>query len=310
VSVAPRLRFTGLISFEDNSLSFLGEGMDPGREVAGRDAILLRSGAWLSADDPSGVLLGAGLAKGIGAKVGDSIVLLVNRRDGGLGGLEVRVKGTFVSVTKAYDDVAVHVGLALAEELLNTKGAHSWLVYLDKTANTPVVAADLAAHLGSGVQIVPWYDMADFYNKTVRLFSRQLSVMNLLIAIVVTLAIANMMTRNVLERTSEIATSMALGSRRWQILVRFTLEGTLIGCVGALAGLCLGFAVAEIVSAIGVPMPPPPGMARGYINRISVTPVIVFDALTMASLSALVASCLPAWKASRLVIAEALRHGR
>jgi putative ABC transport system permease protein len=56
-------------------------------------------------------------------------------------------------------------------------------------------------------------------------------------------------------------------------------------------------------------MPPPPGMARGFVGEILVTPGLVFDAVVLALLTALLASAYPAWKASRMVVADALRHG-
>jgi putative ABC transport system permease protein len=91
---------------------------------------------------------------------------------------------------------------------------------------------------------------------------------------------------------------------------RFLAEGLFIGVMGGLAGALLGYLLAEGISSIGIPMPPPPGMARGYIGRILVTPGLVADGLLLAAATALVASMYPAWKASRMVIAEALRHGR
>src|SRR5438105_4245926 len=41
LQVAPRLKFTGLIGLRDASLSFLGEGRDPEREVGGDDALII-----------------------------------------------------------------------------------------------------------------------------------------------------------------------------------------------------------------------------------------------------------------------------
>jgi putative ABC transport system permease protein len=310
LQVAPRLKFTGLISHGDASLSFLGQGLDPQREVGGEDALKIESGTPLSNADPKGILLGRGLANNLGVKLGDTVVLLVNRRGGSLNGAELRVAGIFSTVTKAYDDVAVHITFGLADEMLQAGGAHLWVVYLDKTHNTPAVVRGLQGRLSPDLRIVPWYDAADFYNKTVRLFSRQVLVMKVIIALVVVLSISNTMMMNVMERTSEIATSMALGLRRRRVLSRFLVEGLLIGLIGGAAGVALGYALAALISRIGIPMPPPPGMARGFVGQILVTLGLVWDALLIASATALVASVYPAWKASRMVIADALRHGR
>ena len=270
---------------------------------------MLESGAPLSNSDPEGISLGQGLANNLGAKVGDTVGLLVNRRDGTLNGIEAKVKGIFSTVSKAYDDMAIRVTFGLANEILNAHGASKWVVYLDKTSNTRSVARTLERHLGSGLRVIPWYAAADFYNKTVTLFSRQVLVMKIIIALVVVLSISNTMMMNVMERTDEIATAMALGLRRARVLSRFLFEGFLLGLIGAIVGIGLAYILAAAISKIGIPMPPPPGMARGYVGRILVTTDLVWNALLVAGTTALIASLYPAWKASRLIIADALRQG-
>ena len=308
--VVPRLKFTGLISFGDSSLSFLGTGLDPELEGGVNDAAIPTSGESLSNDDRTGILLGRGLAINLAAKVGDTVVLLLNTRGGALNGVEANVRGIFSTVTKAYDDVAVHVPFGLANELLQAGGAHTWVVYLDRTDNTPSVVRALDERLGQDLVAIPWYEAADFYNKTVRLFSRQVLVMKLIIALVVILSISNTMMMNVNERINEIATSMALGLRRARVLSRFLVEGVLIGVIGGITGVALGHLLAAGISKIGIPMPPPPGMAQAFFGEILVTPALASDALLLAGVTALVGSIYPAWKASRMVIAEALRQGR
>ena len=310
VKVAPRLKFTGLISFGDATLSFLGAGLNPEKEGGLEDVTALESGEPLSNRDSAGVLLGRGLADNLGAKVGDKVVLLVNRRDGSLNGVEARVRGIFYTVTKAYDDVALHVPIRLAEELLNVRGAHLWVVYLDDTSNTRMAMRALEGRLGPGLTAIPWYDAADFYNKTVRLFSKQVMVMKLIIALIVILSISNTMMMNVKERTDEIATAMALGLRRARVLNRFLAEGLFVGLIGGITGVGLGYALAHGISVVGIPMPPPPGMSQAFLGRIIVTPALAGNAFLLAVVSALIASLYPAWRASRMVIAQALRHGR
>ena len=309
VQVAPRLKFSGLVALGDASLSFFGEGRDPEREV-GKRAIAIEAGEPLTNAAPTGILLGQGLANNLGAKVGSTVVLLVTKRAGNLDGVEATVTGIFSTPTKAYDDVAIHVPFALANQVLEAHGSHAWVVYLDDTANTSAVVEYLGAKLGAGLKIIPWHEAADFYEKTVRLFSRQVFVMKVIIALVVMLSISNTMMMSVMERISEIATSMALGLRRRRVLTRFLVEGLFVGMIGGIAGIALGYLLAAGISSIGIPMPPPPGMARGFVGEILVTPRLASDALLLAGVTALVASAYPAWKASRMVIADALRRGR
>lgn len=115
---------------------------------------------------------------------------------------------------------------------------------------------------------------------------------------------------SVMERTSEIGTSMALGYSRKDILKLFVTEGALLGILGGSSGLVLGLVLARVISAIGIPMPPPPGMAWGFTGEILVTWRLTLDALSLAFGTTLLASVYPAWKASRMLIVDALRHSR
>jgi putative ABC transport system permease protein len=103
---------------------------------------------------------------------------------------------------------------------------------------------------------------------------------------------------------------MALGLPRRGVLLGFIVEGVLLGVIGAAVGLLLGVALAKIISAVGIPMPPPPGLSRSFIGEILVTPTLARDAVVLALVTTLIASMYPAWKASRLIIVDALRRNR
>lgn len=100
---------------------------------------------------------------------------------------------------------------------------------------------------------------------------------------------------------------MAIGSRRSAILRLFMLEGLMLGIIGGAVGLCLGYGLATVLSFIGIPMPPPPGMEVGFTAEILVTPTLMVDAFSLALITTLLASVMPAVKASRLNTVDALR---
>lgn len=311
--LAPRLSFTGLVSLGDSTVSFLGEGVDPEREKKLSGSLKILSGSDLSAVDAREVILGQGLAETLGVKPGQKVVLLGNTSTRGINAVEVVVKGVFSTVTKAYDDYALRLPLATAQQLLRTQGVHAWLVLLSDTANTDSTLRLMRTKVSSPeLQFVPWYQTAaaDMYNKTVVLFSRQVLVVKAMIAVIIILSISNTMMTNVRERTSEIGTCMALGDTRRTILRRFVAEGVVMGGLGGLLGVIVGVAVAYGITAMALPMPPPPGMASGYLAGIRVTTGIVVDALALAVLTAFLAGLYPAWKASRLEIVDALRAAR
>lgn len=311
LTVAPRLNFTALASLGDNTLSVVGEGVDPARERELSRQVRIESGQDLDPAQPNGVLLGQGLAKQLGARPGDVLVLLTTTSRGSTGAIEATVRGIFSSPVKAYDDVAVRIPIASAERLVQVHGAHRWLMLLEKTSDTDRVLAQVSALVKpQGLVAQPWYKLSDFYNKTVALFSRQVAVVQVIIAVIIVLSVSNTLSMSVMERVREIGTTLALGLRRRDVLLQFMVEGVVFGLVGAAVGVGIGAMLALLISAIGIPMPPPPGMARGYIGEIRLTLPLVCNAIALAVIPSLVASVAPAWKASRLNIVDALRQGR
>ena len=309
--VAPRLSFSGLISHGDATLSFIGEGVEPHAEAAFGNGLQISSGSNLAADDRKSVIVGEGLARNLGVTVGDTVVLLANTATGGTNAVELSVRGLFSTVTKAYDDAALRIPIETARTLLRSNGSHVWIVLLNKTADTDRVMASLQARLGNqGMEVVPWYQLAEFYNKTAQLFTKQIQGIKLIIAMIILLSISNTMTMTVIERIGEIGTAMALGVRRSGILRMFLSEGLLLGCFGGVVDVLTGVGMAALISSIGVPMPAPSGMAHGYIGEVLVTPRIAVEALLLAIATTLLASIYPAWKASRQAIVDALRFNR
>ena len=309
--LAPRLSFSGLISFGDTSVAFIGDGVDPVLEKPISSRVTIQAGRDLGDAKENSVLLGEGLAKGIGAKPGDSVVLLGTAANGSASAVEVKVVGTFATSTKEYDDNSLRLPIKVARKLMKVSGATSWVVLLNQTELTAESGKYLAANLSKkDFEIVPWTQMADFYNKTVLLFSKQVSVVKIIIGIIIVLTISNTQMMSVLERTREIGTSLAIGQRRKVVMRMFVAEGVLIGLAGGAIGVLLGYLLAHVISAVGIPMPPPPGMAHGFLGEILISPPLAFEALLLAFVTTFLASVMPAIKASRMNIVDALRYNQ
>lgn len=309
--VAPRLKVTGLISHGETTVAFLAEGVIPAKEAELSKGLNIVKGSNLSGPNASEVILGRGLARNLGVGPGDTVALLATASGGGINAIEAKVAGIFTSTNQAYDNSALRLPIVQAQSLLRVQGAHAWLVLLDETEQTDHFLQQFRARFPENknhLEFVPWYAHADFYNKTVALFSQQINVLRLIIGLIIVLSISNMLIMNVMERTGEVGTLLAIGLKRKKILQMFATEGFLLGLVGGLAGIAIGYALAELISAIGIPMPPPPGMEEGYTGEIRVTAGLLISAFLIASITTLLAGLYPAWKASRQQIVNALRH--
>ena len=235
-AIASRISFAGLISHGESTLSFIGDGDDPQEYAAFADALQISAGRNLSNDDPLGIIVGEGLARNLGVSVGDRVVLLANTASRGINAAEVTIRGLFSTVTKSYDDNALRMPIDTARQLLRTQGSHVWIMLLNDTAHTDIVLAKLRAKLPkNNFEVVPWYALADFYNKTVTLFTKQIQGIRLIIAFIILLSISNTMTMSVMERIGEIGTSMALGVKRIGIIRVFLSEGVVLSNLGTCA---------------------------------------------------------------------------
>lgn len=308
---APRLSVSGLVSHGENTVSFIADGIDPKRETELSKAFRIVEGHDLAGADGLEVILGRGLARNLGVKPGDTVALLSSTASGGINAVEAQVAGLFISANQAYDDSALRLPIGLAQTLLRVEGAHSWLILLEQTERTDGQLAQLRKRFPEAthqLEFVPWYERADFYNKTVALFSQQMNVLRTIVGVIIVLSISNMLVMNVLERTGEIGTLLAVGFRRKKIMQFFAVEGLLLGFIGGAAGVLIAYGLAGLISAIGIPMPPPPGMEEGYTAEIRITLPVLANAFAIAFFTTALAGLYPAWKASRLNIINALRH--
>lgn len=308
-TIAPRLAFTGLLSKDETTISFIGEGVDPEAEAPLSWAITVMEGTDLRAGGPDSVVLGEGLAANLGVHPGDLVVLLGNTPGGGVNAVELTVAGTFQTTSKAYDDTALRAPIEVARRLMRVDGATSWVVLLGETGQTDAAVHALRGRLPADrFEVTPWIELADFYTKTVELFDTQVNVVRIMIALIVVLSISNTLSMAVIERTTEIGTSMALGVRRRGILALFIWEGALLGLAAGVLGVALALALGQLISAIGIPMPPPPGMSRGYVAEIAISPALAVDGFLLAFITTQLAGLPSAWRASRMNIVDALRH--
>ena len=313
--LAPRLYFSGLASHGDVTMSYLAEGVDPAKEAKISVDFRITKGEPLAEDEPKGIIVGIGLAELLGVAPGDTLTLLANTESGGLNGIDTHVRGIFSTSNKVWNDSSLRLPLTTARELLRVEGAHTWVLLLDDTQQTEAVLAQLnqsvrRAKTSLKLEFTPWTKLADFYNKTVALFSSQMNVVRFIIGLIITLSISNVLVMGVLQRTSEIGTLMAIGLRRRKILQLFISEGMLLGLLGGAIGVSCGYLLGEFISFIGIPMPPAPGMDKGFTGEIMVTWPMALSAFGLAVVTTLLASVYPAWKASRLEIVNALRHSK
>jgi len=123
----------------------------------------------------------------------------------------------------------------------------------------------------------------------------------------VLLSVASSVNMSVFERVGEFGTMMALGNGRGDVFRLILMESALLGLIGGLLGVLLGVVMAIAISAIGIPMPPPPNANLGYTAFIRVVPTVLAMAFLVGFGATALATLLPAARMSRTPVVTALR---
>jgi putative ABC transport system permease protein len=317
-AAAARVEFNGLASNGEKSVVFLGRGIEPQEEYGAAGFTLsMRAGRPLSgsgsapAAGASEAVLGVGLAKSLHVGVGDRVTLLAQTVDGAINGADVQVVGTYTTGIREMDDRALLVPLDTAQAILNTTKVSKLIVVLDDTSQTEPVKAALRSTLASAgepTEMATWADLATFYHQVRGLYSGIFIFLGIIIVGLVILSSGNAMTMAVMERVKEIGTLLALGTSRSLVLVMFITEAFGLGVLGGVTGAVVGWIAARAINAASITLPPPPTFSRGVLLIIDVVPALWIAVPVLMLVTLLIASFLPAARAARLRITDALGH--
>jgi len=307
--VMARVSFTGLLNNGRTDRSIVGEGIEPGREGKLSTFMRITAGRQLTDQDGYGIILGEGVASSLKLKPGSRVTLVANSSGGALNSLDLEVVGVFQSFSSDFDARAIRVPLAAAQELLATAGVNTLVLSLAQTTDTDRTAGALVQALDPGVyEVKTWYEINDFFRKTVALFERQFGVLLVIILLMVLLSVANSVNMTTFERVSEFGTMMAFGNRRRQVLLLILAENVVLGLLGAAGGIVLGVSLAWVISAIGIPMPPPPNSNLGYTAQVRIFPGQLGVAFAVGWIATIGAALLPARRIVRIPVVDALRQ--
>lgn len=140
------------------------------------------------------------------------------------------------------------------------------------------------------------------------LYNRIFGALGLIIGVIVVVVVANAMAMSVIERTREIGTLRALGTRPGQLLQTLAMEGLLLGAAGGAIGAAITVAVSVALQLFPVMMPPPPGRSTGYPLLITLDAGLMLATLGLVTVLVALASALVARRTVRLPVVAALGH--
>jgi putative ABC transport system permease protein len=257
---------------------------------------------------PDGIVLGLGLGQGLGVHAGDELSLVARDAKMVMRNARVTVAGVFHTGSQEFDSRAFRVPITLAQALLGTDRVESMSVALAGVDGWAAFAraADRALPELEAVA----FDELDrvYYRHAVDWLDAQFGFIRSIILLVVFLGMFNVISMTTMERTAEIGMLRASGDSRLEITLGHVLETGVLGVLGTAIGLAAGWALCVGPLRAGVAMPPAPGITRSFRILIELGGRDALEVLALCAATCVVGCLLPVWRATRIPIAEALRH--
>jgi putative ABC transport system permease protein len=253
------------------------------------------------------------LARGMGIKVGDTVVVVATNKDGSVNGKTLLVSGILESATgPGGRDGYIHFEDAM--EILRIQGqeATEVAIGLRDFGQIERVAAALRERLEGGsagrapFEVHTWAQLSPFASIATLIDLMALFMKVMLIAIVL-ISVLNVMIMAVYERVREIGTIAAIGTLPSRILSLFLVEGVVLGAAGAVAGVLAGAAIILALNVWKVSVTFG-GARQLFVLSPRIDPYEVVLASVMVIVVSVLASVQPAIRASRMEPIDALQH--
>jgi putative ABC transport system permease protein len=312
----PQLQISGMLSNGQVSTIFVASGRVPSDVAAiarmgGRGTRMkLYDGLALSDRVGSGIGVSHGLARALNLKLGDTAVAMAPTISGQVNALDAQLYQLIDAPVEALEDKLALVPLKFAQDLYDTPSVDRVTVLLDSTAHTEAMRTVLARELdaaGLDVEVKTWNELSPFYTKVKKMFDVIFAISFLIVFTIVVMSVVNTFTMAVMERTREIGTLRALGVRRRGIVGLFSLESVVLGGFGSVLGIVLTLLVVALVGQLQ-PTWVPPQLARRVPLEIHLVPQFWLFSTTILMLLSMLSAILPARKAARMPITNALGY--
>ncbi len=218
---------------------------------------------------------------------------------------------------KELDDVYVGMHLSQAQKLVYGSAppqVTAIALQLKHTAQIPQVRMRIKEILATRLKdeplgILDYEELNPYYGQALSMFAAMFGFIAVLIGAIVLFTVTNTMSMAVVERTVEIGTLRAIGLKQSDIRAMFVTEGLMLGCLGAILGIAIALLLAWVINHIGLTWLPP-----GRIEPIPLavrvageTGMLLASAAVLVVVAAL-SAILPAARAARMNIVDALRH--
>ncbi len=308
-----RIRVPAVISSERESKGVMLVGIDPQKEqqlsfIAGN----IEQGEFLKTPEDKGIIIGKKLAKQLETRLGKRIVIMSQDPENTIVDRGFRIVGIYKAKLPSLEEQYVFIGLSSAQMLLKLPDQVSEIEaigsdyrpkYVDKVFNTIQKATP------ENQEVLPWYQLDSYLGTMLDVMDGFVVVWVIVIFAALSFGLVNTLVMAIFERVREIGLMQALGMKPSSIMLQILLESLILLLLGLLIGNVLSFlSIQPLKSGIDISIVAQGmemmGSASILYPALKLSDVILANAIVI--ILGLLASCIPAWRASRYEPIEAL----
>lgn len=308
-NLSGRLSFFGLISNGDLSVGGKIIGVDPVGEPQFKKSMLLPHGRFFDDLGSKEVVVGKLLAKQMNVQPGDNITVLTNTIDGVMNAMDLTVAGVFSAGIDEIDAQVMYLPLSVTQEILDTQHVDIAVLKFKELEMAEASLNKINTELKTSRPDLfarSWRDLAVLFRQVDKFYGVQNLLIEAILLALMFLGILNTVSMTVVERTGEIGTLRALGESRKEIVSQFVLESIILSLIGITTGIIFSAVMIEVVEKVKI-MTEMPGASTPFQIKIYFMLSSVIYASCLASVTTIIATLIPALRASRMDIVEALR---
>ena len=244
-------------------------------------------------------LIGASMARNLGAVVGDELVVLGSGKQGAVAAAIFAVSGIVETGQDALDRTLVFAPFAgVAETLYLQDEAHMLLLMVDDLSQLGAIATQINPLLPEQLTLQTWQQLMPLIEQSIEMDKAGGYLFFSMLLILVTFAVVNTFVMVLYERTREFGLFMALGMRPWQVIGQVQFEALLLSSLGVALGLGLSYPLIDYLTGVGIPVDQVGGeeaiqqMQMGTMDRIY--PRVTWSSMATAPLVMMIGTQLAA----------------
>lgn len=313
ILVTPQIQVTGMVSNETTSAVFIAQGIVPSDDkiIQGEWADFLPvEGQRLDENITSGIEMAKDLAKYLNFTAGSDGAVMTSTLTGQINALDIHISGVYDTTNDFSNDKSMRFNFYFAQSLLDTQSAERMVVLLKDESETEKMRNVLIKKIksaGIDCEISTWNEISLSYSKIKSYLDTIFVFLFSIVLIIAVMTIYNTMGTAIVERTREIGTLRALGLKHRGVSLLFALEGSLLGFFGSMMGIVLHTCVWGFIR-VYPPEYTPPGFSIPVPIYVNMVPLTLFLLLLSLVFFSMFAAIIPAMRAARNNIVDALGH--